>query len=104
MKKPPKELEASGRKFWRQVTGDFDLTEFHHKELLFQASCCLDRIETAREAVEKDGKAFISDRFGQLREHPALKVEKENRILFSRLLRELGLDTVSVPDRQPSLY
>ena len=104
MKKPPKELKASGRRFWRKVNADFDLVEFHHYELLKQCCFCLDRIEMARNEVEKDGKAFILDRFGQLREHPALKVEKDNRILFVRVARELGLDLVTPENRPPGLY
>jgi len=102
--KPPKELKASGRRFWRKVNSDFDLVEFHHFELLRQSCFCLDRIETAQKEVEKDGKAFIQDRFGQLREHPALKVEKDNRILFARLLRELGLDIATTESRPPAQY
>lgn len=61
--KPPKDLKASGRKFWRQVNADYEISESHHLEILKQCAFCLDRIEMARKEVEKHG-AFIQDRFG----------------------------------------
>ena len=101
--KLPRELNTRGRKFWRQITTDFDLTEHHHFELLKQACFCLDRVETARKTLEKEG-LFVLNRFNECREHPALKVEKDNRALFARLIRELGLDIVTTESRPPAQY
>ena len=101
--KLPRELKARGRKFWRQVTNDYDLVEYHHFELLKQACFCLDRVDLARKTIEREGP-FILDRFNQCREHPGLKLEKDNRILFARLVRELGLDIVTTESRPPAQY
>jgi len=101
--KLPRELKPPGRKFWRKVNADFDLTEHHHFELLRQACHCLDRIETARKTLETEGY-FVLNRFNECREHPGLKVEKDNRTLFARLVRELGLDIVTTENRPPAQY
>ena len=46
------------------------------------------------------------DRFGKPKTHPALAVEKDNKIIFARLMRELNLD-IEPPGntgRPPGLY
>jgi len=43
--------------------------------------------------LDRDG-LVIEDRFGQVKEHPACGIERQNRLAFSRLLREIGLDHV----------
>jgi hypothetical protein len=50
----------------------------------------------AREAIKKDGPYF-RDRYGQLRPHPAITVERDCRIGFARLVRELGFDREEAP-------
>jgi len=93
MKRAPSSLRKSGKKFWYDVTKRFVFNEPHHLKLLEQAAGCIDRIEEAREKIQKDGP-YIFDRFNQLREHPAMRTERDNRILLVRIIRELGLDLV----------
>lgn len=65
--------------------------EPHHLLLLQGAAELWDRLQDARETVEKEG-AIIADRFGCPREHPAAKLERDSKIVFCRMVRELALD------------
>ena len=89
--KIPNHLQKEGREFWRAVLSDYELEDSHHLKLLETASQCLDRIAQARRQILKHG-GFYKDRFGQPKEHPAHKTERDNKVLFARLLRELNLD------------
>jgi len=99
IKRAPSRLDKEGRKFWKQVLKDFDLTDGHHLKILENACQCLDRIEQARIEIEANG-SFYRDRFGQPREFPGLKSERDNKVLFARLLRELSLD-LNIPETRP---
>lgn len=87
---PPAHLKAGGKTLWKDVAAKYEL-EPHHLRLLESACGCWDRIVEARTALRKDG-ALVPDRFGQIKEHPAAKAERDNKGLFMRLVRELGLD------------
>lgn len=97
----PKTLRAATKKWIRQIFADYEL-ESQHIKILIQAAETWDRLLEAREQIEKDGAYYI-DRFGSPHKHPALAEERSNRVVFSRLIRELNL-TESPPDtRLPGL-
>ena len=87
---PPKHLSRESRAWWRSVVSDYEL-ELHHLKLLQSACESLDRVAEARLLIERDG-VVIEDRFGQQKPHPACDIERHNRALFARMLRELALD------------
>lgn len=98
--KPPKHLSVPMRRWWAAVLRDFDLEESDLK-LLTLAAEAHDRCTAAREVIETSG-AFYSNRYGEPRAHPAVAVERDSRIAFARLLRELGLDGEPIePDVRP---
>lgn len=106
MKKPkaPKNLKAEGRKFWNRVTAEYDFEAEHDFVRLAQAAGCLDVIKAAEEKVEAEGM-FVQNRFHELREHPGLKVIRDNKIVFCRIVRELSLDLDEGDGpRPPRLY
>lgn len=74
--------------------------EQHHERLLTAACGAWDRMTEAREAVAADGLT-VEDRYGQLKPHPLLAVEKDSRIAFARLVREIDLDGEPAPDPRP---
>jgi phage terminase small subunit len=88
-RKAPRHLRAKTRAWWSQVVADYQL-EPHHELLLTAAAECLDRIAQAREAVEAEGLFPQNGRGKKL--HPALLLERDQKILFARLVRELSLD------------
>jgi phage terminase small subunit len=104
----PQHLRKETRKFFERIVADYEMSP-HHLELLRLACEALDRATEARLAVEKAG-AFFKNRHGEVKPHPGLAVERDNRALFGRLLRELNLDSeapaeaYSRPSRIPGRY
>ena len=88
--KPPKHLSADSRAWWSQIAETFVLDTQHLRLLTL---CCeaWERTQEARERLTEDG-SYFTDRFGQVRPHPAVTVERESARTFARLLRELCLD------------
>ena len=98
----PQHLSVEAKNFYKKVITEYQL-EDHHIKILTLACQCLDRIAEAQEVVRKNG-SYYTDRWNQCKEHPGMKVERDNKILFARLIRELSLD-ISAPDsRPPGLY
>jgi phage terminase small subunit len=75
--------------------------EPHHLKLLLAACEAWDRREEARKALRKHGLTYI-DRFGQPRARPEVAIERDSRIAFARLLRELDLEGEPDPTRRRS--
>jgi len=65
--------------------------EAHHRRLLTLAAEAWDRTCQAREALAEHGLVF-EDRFGQPHARPEVGIERDSRLAFARLLRELDLD------------
>ena len=88
--KPPRHLRAPTRRWWSNVADEYEL-EPHHLRLLTLAGETWDRITMAREALLKLGMTY-QDRFGAPHSRPEINVERDNKIIFARLVRELALD------------
>jgi phage terminase small subunit len=101
--KPPKSLEKARKSFWNKIVSTYELGEHHFR--LLEADCqCLDRIESARAEVAKTGQ-YYKDRWKQPKEHPGIAAERNQKVLFARLMRELCLDAVETAEnRPPELY
>lgn len=102
--KAPAHLKPATAAWWLSVQKEFVLEE-HHTRLLTLACEAYDRGEQAREVLTVDGLVVRDDR-RNLRPHPLLVVEKDCRIAFARLVRELGLDVdapASAQRRPPAL-
>jgi P27 family predicted phage terminase small subunit len=93
--KPPKHLRAATRRWFAAVVADYDL-QAHHVRLLTLACQAWDRAEQAREILDRDGLTF-ADKAGNPRARPEVAIERDSRLAFARLLRELALD-VEAPD------
>ena len=88
--RPPKHLKPETARWWANVLSEFEL-EPHHVRLLSLAAEAWDRGQQARAVIEKMGLTFM-DRFDQPSARPELAVERDSRLAFARLLRELALD------------
>ena len=98
--KPPKHLLSGSKAWWRLVARDYALSD-HQYRLLTAAAESWDRKEAAREAIERDGLTFTS-KYGEVRPHPAVAIERDSRLAFARLVRELALADVEEPsDTRP---
>jgi hypothetical protein len=102
---PPAHLRRAGREWWVAMTQKF---RFGVAELprLRAAAEQLDRAELARRRIRKDG-AFVTDRFGQAVEHPALRAEGRAWDRHERFCRSLCLDSrarVELPRNRRASY
>jgi hypothetical protein len=86
----PKHLKSETRRWVKSVLDSFEFESWHVKLFILSGECW-DRITDARETIQRDGM-FVKDRYGCLKSHPAIKIEADNKIIFARLIRELGLD------------
>jgi phage terminase small subunit len=86
----PRHLRPETRKWWLHHTAEYNL-EPHHVRLLTLAAEAWDRATQAREALAEHGIVF-EDRFGQPRARPEVAIERDSRVAFARMIRELNLD------------
>ena len=102
--KPPEHLRKATRAWFEGVITDYELAD-HHVRLLILAAESWDRCEQAREALAEYGLTFV-DRFECPRIRPEVAVERDSRIAFARLLRELDLDIAPPPQsgRPPAIH
>lgn len=80
--------------WWREVVQEFDL-EPSHLRILRLAGEAWDAGQAARKSIAHHGCVYV-DRFGAPRSRPEVAIERDSRISFARLMRELTLD-VDVP-------
>jgi phage terminase small subunit len=103
--KPPPHLKPDTQAWFAHVVENFEL-EQHHLKLLTLAGEAWDRCQAARQVLDSEGMTYC-DRFGAPRARPEAAIERDSRIAFSRILRELDLDLEPPPPpsgrRPPSL-
>jgi phage terminase small subunit len=97
--KPPKHLRVATKKWWLSVVTEYFLEE-HHVKILTLAAETWDRAQQAREALAASGLTY-EDRFGCPRSRPEVAIERDSRIAFARLVRELNLDINPPGDARP---
>ena len=99
----PDHLSDDAAEWWCTVNREFQL-EPHHIRLLTLACEAWDRGQGAREILDAEGLVY-EDRFGAPKARPEVAVERDSRIAFARLLRELDLDLdgPTEPPRAPAI-
>lgn len=94
---PPAHLAPETAGWWCAVLGEYHL-EAHHLRLLRLACEAWDRCQQARVILDRDGMTTGTET-GGLKAHPCIGIERDARLAFARLLRELDLDAEPPPDR-----
>ena len=85
----PRPLGAHGQRLWDSIQLEFDIVDTASCELLCLACQALDRAESLRETIDRDGDVLQTE--SGPRPHPALKDELNNRVYVRQTLRALGL-------------
>jgi P27 family predicted phage terminase small subunit len=98
-RRSPTHLAPATAQWWRNVVNEYALEE-HHERLLTLAAEAYDRAEQARDALGEHGLTF-TDKAGRPHARPEVAIERDSRIAFARLTRELDLDGGSAPDVRP---
>jgi phage terminase small subunit len=89
--RPPGGLKAPGKTFWKKVLSEYNLSDAHALKQLELASGCLDQIKEAEAVLKSDG-LFTLNRYSVRVENPAAESARKNKVIFCRIIRELGLD------------
>src|SRR5258708_35440611 len=74
---PPRNLGDPGLSLGNRITSEYQIEDCGGLEMLAQACQALDRAETLRSEIERDGEVLRLQ--GTVRDHPALKHELANR-------------------------
>ncbi len=97
LSEPPEHLPAEAKEFWRSTVVrlvEVGLVDRVDVPLLEQLATQYARIRQARRVVEEVGH-FSRGSMGQVREHPALKIEREATMLFQRLADQFALSPLA---------
>lgn len=92
-------LTESSRLWCESIEREFEL-DSHHRLLLQAAAESWDAAQAARQIVARDGRTVV-DRYQQIKPHPMLAEERQNKVVFARLIRELGLDVEPPKESRP---
>jgi len=90
----PTHLSEQMQRWWREVVEGFEL-DAHHLKILEAAADSWDRMVQARETLQREGLT-VTTKHGT-KKHPAADIERDNKALFARLIRELDLDEPTPP-------
>jgi P27 family predicted phage terminase small subunit len=93
---PPEHLSKAMQAWWKELTAQYDF-ESHHLRILEAACSAWDRMTQAREILDEQGLTY-QDKFGNPRAAPEIAIERDSRLAFARLLRELALDVEPPPE------
>jgi phage terminase small subunit len=96
---PPEHLRPETQAWWIAVLAEFEIEDVHQLALLRLAAEAFDRCQQAREALAEFGLTQ-SGRQGQCIARPEVAIERDSRLAYARLMRELALD-VAPPDSRP---
>jgi len=96
---PPIYLSDAMQSWWTVVLENYELDR-HHLHLLEAACTAWDRMVQARSALAANGLTFTDDRAAP-KARPEVAIERDARIAFARLVRELDLDDVPPAERRP---
>lgn len=101
----PSHLSIDAKGWWDSVVRDFDL-EPHHLRLLQSAAEAWDRMQQGRQALADHGSLTFVSANGDPKTHPAVAIERDARVAFARLVRELDLDASGPAEsrRPPAIH
>ncbi len=86
----PENLSEESKVIWSKL---IDRCKSAGRQALLQNALeCLDRANEAKEIVQKEGMTQITESTKAIHLHPLLKVEKDNRALFAKIIGQLSLD------------
>ena len=87
----PKDLSAAGKRLWRSILRDWEISDSAHLAVLREGLLARDRAESCRQRINADGETIV-DRFNQVKPHPLIAAERDSRSAFIQAIKSLGLD------------
>lgn len=96
--RPPAGLSVEAKGRWREVVAEYQIADAAGLQILATYCEAFDRMRGAQRRIKAEGQTF-KDRFGQLRSHPLLVVERDARAAMLQALRAMNLDVEPLRDR-----
>ena len=93
-------LGTAGKQWKRKVLKEYVFIKTHDLTRLDMAAQIMDRLKICDAEIEEKG-AFITTPTGHFKENPALKSERDLKIVFCRIIRELCLDDEEPEGERP---
>ena len=98
MPEPPAHLSDESKGTWRDLLREWpSIADVAGLRILRVALESFDRAQEAREEIDRDGMT-VMDRFNQVRPHPLLATERDNRAAFLAGMKALNLDLEPLRD------
>jgi P27 family predicted phage terminase small subunit len=95
--KAPRSLSREGKKIWKDLQAEYQITDPGGLLILKTGLEALDRLREAQAVIAKEGPQ-VQDRFGQWKAHPLLTVERDSRAAMLAALKALNLDLEPLRD------
>ena len=96
----PPHLSADARQMWREVIAEFDGWGVAEFSILCSALEAFDRMKQAQKELRK--KLFMKDKYGRVRVHPCVAIERDSRKAYLHALRQLGIGGMGNMPGRPS--
>ena len=87
--KIPLDIMEPGRVWLRKMLKTYEFQPGEY-DLLFEAARSLNRLDECRTIISAEGLS-IQDKFLQTRAHPLCAVERDNRLVFLRICKQLNV-------------
>src|SRR4051794_37843093 len=94
----PPQLSPEGRRMWRELQAEYQITDAGGLAILGAACEAFDRMREAQKLIAAEGMVS-TDRFGQANPHPAVTIERDSRSQLLADLKALNLDLEPIRDR-----
>jgi P27 family predicted phage terminase small subunit len=89
--KPPATLRGPARKLWQSIQSDYGIIDSGGLVVLDTACEAYARMKQAKATLDTEGLT-MRDARDQLKPHPCIKIEADNRAQFLTALKTLNLD------------
>ncbi len=91
MKNPPKQLDAIGKAYWRQLANEFDIVPRNEKLIEMMAEN-YSLYRKCQNQIKEDG-VMIESRTGVKKQHPSFATIWQAEMMIARLHKQLYGDT-----------
>ena len=89
----PRHLGDHGRRLWKRLVAEFDLSDAASQELLEKAAVSADRAAQAREVIAREG-ITVKGASGVPVRHPAVVIERDATLAIQQAFKLLQLHHV----------
>jgi len=87
----PNHLSKEAKYIFKALCSEYLIEDVAGLRILRVALESFDRAQAAREAIDAEGMT-VTDKFGQIKPHPLLPIERDSRAAFLAGLKHLNLD------------